>query len=211
MPVFLYLLFLLPLSVLAKDNIKILAETTKLQEQTLLRNYSILPSPNLEKYCLQLTQVMQFQRINQCHIIKTEHINAYVLANGHVYFSLGMMKQIKNQHQWAAILAHENAHLELNHYLKMLEKYQNPGVFFPKSKIKKMHKLHEKQADDWSHKKLTQYGFDPNQIYYFMQRVNQKNGNKKTYSHIKPSKRIKKNNGVEAIDEKLIQMISNLQ
>ena len=207
-----FVLFILTsLPLVAKDNAEILSETTLLHEKNLLNKYSVKPSQWLEKNCMEMAIKMDFDQINQCKIINSDQINAYVLVNGHVYFSLAMMQQIKNKHQWAAILAHENAHLELNHYLKTLEKYQNPGLFFPKSKIKKMMRKHENQADDWSRKRLQEYGYDNEQIYFFMQRVIKINGNKKTNSHIQPSKRSKRNNSIEIIDEKLVKSIAELK
>ena len=204
------LLVLLSVPVMAKTNDEVLADATRTQEWDLLKKHSVISSPWLEKNCMQMAIDMEFNKIRQCKIINSTHINAYVLANGHVYFSLAMMQQIKNRHQWAAILAHENAHLELNHYIKILEKYQNPGLFFPKSKIKKMMKKHENQADEWSHDQLEKFGYDTEQIYYFMQRVIKIYGNNKTNSHIQPSKRVKRNYSVELIDEELIKSISEL-
>lgn len=198
------------LSSVAKDNVQLLSEATQSQEDNLLEKHTVLSSQWFEKYCMQLANDMDFDDINQCKIIDSPHINAYVLANGHVYFSLNLLKQINNKHQLASILAHENAHLELDHYTKRLERYQNPGVFFPKSKFKKMLKKHESQADDWSKKQLNNYGFDSSQIYFFMQRVIKINGNKRTNTHIKPSKRMKKNNSAELIDKKLIRHILEL-
>lgn len=210
MPVFFIMLLLMSWPLEAKDNAEILEETTRLQEKALLDKYNIIVTPSLEKSCMEMARNMQFDKINSCNIINSNQINAYVLANGHVYFSLAMMQQINNKHQWAAILAHENAHLELNHYIKTLEKYQNPGLFFPKSKIKKMMRKHEIQADDWSDNRLQNYGYDAEQIYFFMQRVIKIKGNKKTNSHIQPSKRTKKNNNIELMDKKLIKSIAEL-
>ena len=204
------LLFLFSLPIMAQDNVKLLAEATKKQEKALLEKHRTLSSHWLEKSCLQLAQELEFNKINQCNFIESSQINAYVLANGHVYFTLSLMHQIKNKHQWAAIIAHENAHLELDHYIKTLEKYQNPDLFFPKSKIKKMMREHEKQADDWSSNKLKEKGFDDEQIYFFLKRVESIKGNQKSNSHIQLSKRIKKSDNFEIIDEDLIDAIDSL-
>ncbi|MFK8011179.1 MAG: M48 family metalloprotease [Marinicellaceae bacterium] len=206
---FIFILILLGFSLplIAKTHAEIISETAQLHEKQLLDKYDVINAPVLEKYCMDIAQEMRLKNIQQCKIIQTPLINAFMLANGHVYLSSSMMKLLKNKHQWASILAHENAHLELNHYHKMLEKYQNPGVFFPKSKIKKMHKLHESQADEWSKNTLKQYGYDSDQVYFFMQRVVKFSGNKKTYSHIKPLKRVNKNNKNEIIDTTLIDAI----
>ena len=204
------LLVLTSLTSVAKENGQLLKNATIEQEKSLLENHRILPSDTLEKECMKLALDLKFEMIKQCKIINSPNINAYVLANGHVYFSLPLMQQLKNKHQWASILAHENAHLELSHYIKILEKYQNPGVFFPKSKIKKMMKKHEKQADEWSDDRLKKHGYNADQIYYFMQRVIKIQGNEKNNSHQKKSKRTKKSEYVELLDESLIKSIHEL-
>lgn len=210
MRLFIMLLLMISGVVTSKNNTELLAEATITQEKTLLEQNRLLTSDWLENSCMELSQELAFKKIKQCKFIDSKHINAYVLSNGHVYFTLAMMQQIKNKHQWASILAHENAHLELNHYKKTLEKYQNPGVFFPKSKLKKMLKKHEKQADEWSEHQLNKKGFDNEQIYFLMKRVENIDGDNKSSSHIRLSKRIKNNNTIEKIDKELIKYIDEL-
>lgn len=187
-----------------------LTQATQFNEKNLLKKSPILNSPALEKRCLALALILQFEQINQCKIIRSKSINAYVLANGHVYLTSALMHNINNSHQWAAILAHENAHLALNHYAEMLQTYQKPGFFFPKAKLKKMRQKQEQQADDWSRKRLEQGGFDNQQIYYFMQRVIKISGNNKSFSHIAPAKRSQKADTVELIEQKLLADIQQL-
>ncbi len=210
MPLILVILAFFTFPSMAKSNSEILFERTQLLEKNLLENNKILPSPLLEKKCMDMAKSMLFNQIKQCKIIDSTQINAYVLANGHVYFSVAMMQQIKNEHQWAAILAHENAHLELNHYEKTLIKLQKPGLFFPKLKIKKMMRKHENQADEWSMKHLKKMGYDADQNYFFMQRVIKILGNRRSNSHIKTSKRAKSSNSTELIDAELINVIAEL-
>jgi len=206
-----FILFLIFFNqVYAQNNEKLIDEASLRNENALLNKYSIIESEWFEKTCMDISSKMKFHKITQCKLFDSHHINAYVLSNGHVYFSQAMMKLIKNKHQWASILAHENAHLELRHYKKILKKIQNPGIFFPKSKIKKMMIKHEEQADDWSKDRLIKFGYDPKQIYYFLQRVIRSNGNNKSKSHLKPSKRTEKNLEDEIINKNLINLIKAL-
>ncbi len=203
--------FVVTTTVQSKTDEQVLAEWTGVNEAYLLDHQKAIRSSWFENECLQLAKSMSFNKINQCRVLDSNHINAYVLNNGHVYFSLGLLKNIRNKHQWAAILAHENAHIELNHYLKNLKKIKNPGVFFPKLSIKKAMRKHEQQADQWSYDTLKRYGFDVNQIAFFLQRAKKITKGKIRNTHIKLSKRIKKNQSSEIIDMMLMENISMIQ
>ena len=120
-----------------------------------------------------------------------------------------MMLKINNQHQWAAILAHENAHVVLQHYLIMLKKLKKPGIFFPKSRIKKMMKRHETEADLWSEQQLKYNNMEYSQISYFFERVKALKSKEKN-THLKLSNRIKHPKNSEIIDKELIQSIKAL-
>jgi len=205
-----FFLLLFSTQLIAQTDEQNLADWTKNNEQHLIEKYKIIQSDWFEKGCLLLAKKMQFNKLDECKLFQSEHINAYVFDNGHVYFSLALMQQIRNKHQWASILAHENAHIELHHYLKSLKKIKNPGVFFPQSKIKKTLKKHEQQADQWAQQKLNQFGFDATQIYYFLQRVENIKGNIKSHTHSKLSKRIKKTDIEEIKDQTLISHIQDL-
>lgn len=204
-----FLLAILSGTVWSKTDIEILDEWTKINETKLVQKYPKIHSKWFETECLSLANNLQFKHINKCQIFNSEIVNAYVFNNGHVYFSLGMMQQIYNQHQWAAALAHENAHVVLQHYLKMLKKLKKPGVFFPKSKIKKMMKRHEAEADLWSEQQLKDKDMDYSQINYFFERVKTLKAHGKN-THLKLSKRIKHAKYPEIIDKELIKSIKEL-
>jgi hypothetical protein len=194
----------------AQDDERLLQEWTKKNEAQLLDKYTIMKSKWFESSCLALAVQLDFNSVNACYLINSPHINAYVFNNGHVYISIEMMKRINNKHQWASILAHENAHIELNHYIKMLKKIKKPGLFFPKSKIKKIMKKHEKEADAWAEVRLKTYGFDSSQIYYFLQRVDKVVKNKSKL-HLKPRNRVLKPKVAELIDSTIIVEISEIE
>jgi predicted Zn-dependent protease len=196
---------------MAKSDTQLMSELTIRNENELLNNHALINAPWFEKTCLNISEKMQFQKINQCKVFKSKDINAYVLANGHVYFSSAIMLQLKNRHQWAAIIAHENAHLELDHYLKLLHKLQKPGFFFPKSKIKNMQKQHELEADAFSEKTLQNFGFDPSQISYFFKRIISINGNNKSDAHLLLSTRLKKTIKEEIIDREFLEKAKTFQ
>ena len=206
------LVFVLTLSSItarSKNNQQLLAEQNLKNEHDLLAKHTIINSIWFESNCLQIIKSMQFKQLNSCKLIDSDSINAYVLSHGSVYFTAAMMQQLRNKHQWASIIAHENAHLQLNHYLKLLQYLQNPSVFFPKSKLKKLLKKQEEQADKWAKDKLKQHGYDEKQIYFFLKRVSAIK-NKKSYSHIRPSKRADKSPKNEIIDQEFIEKLKHI-
>lgn len=205
-----FFLIVLSFQAFAKTDEQLLAQWTLENEQKLLQDHPMVASTWFQQTCLKLAQELAFKRINQCHLFRSESINAFVFNNGHVYFSTAMMKLINNKHQWASILAHEEAHVELQHYLKTLKKIKKPGFFFPKKRIKKLMRQHEQQADDWSQQKLIEKGFKPEQINYFLYRVQAIQADGKTSSHLKLSKRIHKVKQDEIINQDLIQSLDKV-
>ncbi|XP_065660864.1 metalloendopeptidase OMA1, mitochondrial [Hydra vulgaris] len=49
------------------------------------------------------------------NVINNDEVNAFVLANGHIFVFTGMLAAIQNEHELAGILAHEMAHAILKH------------------------------------------------------------------------------------------------
>jgi len=205
------ILILLTFSVLAKNDQQQLTEWTIENEKKLLSDFPTVESSWFEKTCLELAKSMRFNQLTQCKLFKSDHINAYVFNNGHVYFSTSMMELINNKHQWAAILAHEYAHIELGHYLQTLKKIKNPGFFFPKKKIKTLIKKNEQSADKWSEMTLQEFGYKYNQIVYFFKRLKTSQGENRNKTHLKLSKRIKNTKQPEIIDKPLADKLQQLQ
>jgi hypothetical protein len=195
----------------AQNDAQQLQDWTKENEKKLQDKYPMIESDWFEQQCLLLAVKLEFKKTSQCKLFKSDNINAYVFDNGHVYFSLAMLKLFTNKHQWASVLAHENAHIELQHYLKMLKKIQNPDVFFPKRKIKKMLKKHEQEADNWAQQKLLEFDMDPSQVSYFLKRVSKLNKAKNSKTHHKINKRIGHKLGLEIIDDEFISAINNIR
>jgi predicted Zn-dependent protease len=121
-----------------------------------------------------------------------------------------MMQLINNEHQWAFILAHENSHLELNHYILRLKKFEKPGVFFTKTRLNRFMIQQEDEADEWASNYLEQNGFDESQIYYFLNRVLMTQEVDHSGNHKKLKKRIKKISSPEIIDSGFKNLINSL-
>jgi hypothetical protein len=205
-----FLLILSSWNTSAQSDEQELKEWTLKNETKLLEKYSIVQSEWFVEECLKLANSMQLTDINTCQLFQSDEINAYVFNNGHVYFSTALLKLINNEHQLASILAHEYAHIELTHYIKTLKKIKKPGIFFPKKRVNKLLKKHEQEADDWSEKNLQLFGYDTDQINYFLRRVSQTTKQSKSNRHIKITKRIKKVTLEEILDSTYLKMIKDL-
>lgn len=49
------------------------------------------------------------------HIFKSSDLNAFCLANGHIYVTIGMLARLRNEAQLATVLAHEGTHFTHRH------------------------------------------------------------------------------------------------
>ncbi len=176
-----------------------------LSNNSSLDKYDEIKSEWFSNQCRQLIEDLHLQQLKNCKLIKSKYNNAYVTINGDVYFTLSMMKLIHNKHQWAVILAHENAHLELKHYQQLADKIQNPDFFFPKKKYKKLREKVELEADHRAKTIVEKHGFNSNQVSYYLQRIESGKRDKRT------SQKIKKDDANEIIDLELIESIAEIK
>lgn len=186
------------------DNIQSLSANN---EEYLLKNHNIIQSEWFNKQCLNIIQTLHLKRIQKCQLLDSNHNNAYVLPNGNAYITIELLKKLRNHHQLAVILAHENAHIELNHYQIMLDKIRNPGFFFSKRKFKKMMEKNEKEADQWAKETANKYNIDFSQIRFYLSRIDKNKSDERIKS-------IEENNkkSTEFMDDQFIfqvQLITN--
>jgi len=157
------------------DPEELLLELAEKVERQLLDQYPLIHSVEFESVCFGLAAEFKTAKLRSCRLIHAPFDNAYALANGNVYITTSLLKKVRNLHQLGHILAHEWAHLELQHHVKLAHKYQKPGFFFPKSKIKKMRRKHEREADDWADEKLQSNGYRTDQMVFVFARLEQSN------------------------------------
>ncbi|MCF6300577.1 MAG: hypothetical protein L3J52_05610, partial [Proteobacteria bacterium] len=114
--------------------------------------------------------------------------------------------------QLASVLSHEWAHVELDHFAKLQQMIGKPAFFFSKSKLKKLSRKHEQQADDWANKRLRLHHFDPNQINHYLRRLQKTLKNsKRSAGHKKLKNRLQKHSiKPEIVDQIFIQMVQSL-
>jgi predicted Zn-dependent protease len=56
------------------------------------------------------------------HVLSSEEINAFALPNGHLVINTALILESGHQDELAGVIAHELAHIELNHVMKKLVK-----------------------------------------------------------------------------------------
>ncbi|WP_395373026.1 M48 family metalloprotease [Marinicella sp. W31] len=192
------------------DPQKLILELADSVEKQLLNQYPLMHSVEFESLCFGLAAELKAAKLRTCRLIHAPFDNAYALANGNVYVTTSLLKKIRNLHQLGHILAHEWAHLELRHHLKLALKYQNPGVFFPKSKIKKMRKKHEREADTWANEKLHEKGYRIDQMIFVFARLQDANDGIFRAEHPGLNLPQYKKNRTEEIHPAILELIKTL-
>lgn len=121
--------------------------------------------------CDQLIAEMALSKFNQCLIVNADFSNAYSFAHGVLVLTQNLMQNINNSDQLAHIMAHEHAHLVLNHHQKAMIMVKNPPTFFTKSRLKKFYRKLELEADQAATELLLELNRDAKQIHYYLMRV----------------------------------------
>lgn len=94
----------------------------------ILSKYELANEPELEKYLNQICSALVLNserptlfRGYSVGIIDTEEINAFATSGGHILVSTGLIKCATSEDALAAVLAHEIAHIQLEHSLKAIK------------------------------------------------------------------------------------------
>ena len=56
------------------------------------------------------------------HILKADEVNAFALPDGHLVVYTALIREARNEAELMGVIAHEMAHIELNHVMKKLVK-----------------------------------------------------------------------------------------
>ncbi|MCD4830730.1 MAG: M48 family metalloprotease [Anaerohalosphaeraceae bacterium] len=125
--------------------------------------------------------------------IKDDSVNAFALPGGYIYITTGMLGQLQNESQLAAILAHETAHVTARHSAVTMSKEMLIGaglsVLSPESKtisyavgfVRNLESMrysrsHERQADKIGLDYLVRAGYSPNGMVETMEILNRQPG-----------------------------------
>ncbi len=174
--VFAVLLLLMSTSIAANrthQKTSTLPENAERQQLKLIETYGLSQHPAWQEKCDAIVAALKLIEFTQCLIIKASFANAYSLAHGTVILTEGLLQNINNDDQLAHILAHEHAHLKLNHHQQAEQLINNPPKLFTKSRIKKFYRDIEQQADQAADELLVRLQRDPLQINHYLLRIEQ--------------------------------------
>lgn len=95
---------------------------------TVLVNYDTLYSPNLELYLNKIMNALAIHSdaalpYNGYHvkILYSKELNAFATCGGHIFITKGLIDATSSEDELAAALAHEMAHIQLQHSLKSIK------------------------------------------------------------------------------------------
>ena len=169
-----------------------LLENAQTQQQKLINTYGLSLHSKWHEKCHQLIESLELLQFNQCLVIKASFANAYSLAHGTVILTENLLKNINNDDQLGHILAHEHAHLELNHHQQTQQLLNKPPKLFTKSRVKQFYRNIEQQADQSADELLKAHQFDWLQIHHYLLRIEQ-NTIERSNDHQKFKQRIHRN------------------
>lgn len=193
LPYGLLMFLLLSFPLWAVTDTETLHQDAQQQQQKLIDKYGLLENNQWSDSCDRLLAKLLLKSFKQCLIIDAEFPNAYSLAHGVVILTRGLLENIRNDDQLAHMLAHEHAHLSLNHHQQAMQMVKNPPKLFTKSRIKKFYRQIEREADEEADKVLLQHNFDPKQIHHYLMRI-EKLIKESSADHEKLQDRIRRNN-----------------
>jgi predicted Zn-dependent protease len=108
----------------------------------------LVKNPALQKYVNQVGRwvASQSERANlpwRFGVIESEDINAFAAPGGYVLLTQGLYRKLENEAQLAGVLAHEIAHINQKHQLRVLQKQQllNMGAVFLNKRVAKNNQL----------------------------------------------------------------------
>jgi len=167
----LILLLLQSSAVLSQNQSDVLITEAKQQQAKLIDQFGLSKNQWWLDQCHQLIAEMSLFEFKDCIIIDADFPNAYSLAHGSLILTKGLMKNLNNSDQLAHVMAHEHAHLTMNHHQQAMQMVKNPPTFFTKSRLKKFYRQIEQQADIQSDEVLMAHGKDPKQIHHYLLRL----------------------------------------
>lgn len=142
--------------------------TAKKIEAILKRNGSIYNNKKVTAY---LQKVMNrlypaFKNKITVKILNFTDLNAFALANGTIYFNLGLIARLENEAQLATVLGHEGAHYVYKHSIRKRQKIKSVAdVRTNKRGIYGYSRNLEREADRHAFRRLKKAGYNTSEAY----------------------------------------------
>jgi predicted Zn-dependent protease len=71
----------------------------------------------------------QFEGKLRVQVLKSPHLNAFALPNGHIYINAGLLGRFRNEAQLATVLAHEGTHFTHRHGYQSQQSVKDNSAF----------------------------------------------------------------------------------
>lgn len=142
--------------------------TARKIESILERNGSVYSNPKITAYLQTVMNKLypKYKGRMNVKILKFTHLNAFALANGTIYFNLGLIARLENEAQLATVLGHEGAHYVYKHLLKRRLKIKAATLAgSSKSTLYGYSRALERSADQQAFVRLKKAGYDTSEAY----------------------------------------------
>ncbi len=130
----------------------------------------------------------------EAYIIDDDVLNAFACPGGYMYFYTGLIKYLENEAEFAGVVAHEMAHVELRHSTRQMTDQFGYSFLLnillgkPDSRIDtvvagvatglvglKFSRNHESQSDEYAVKFLSDTDYDPRGVAGFFEKLDSLN------------------------------------
>lgn len=123
----------------------------------------------------------EFKGKIRVRIYGSTQLNAFAVANGSIYFNIGLLARMENEAQLAAVMAHEAAHFIEKHSLKQRVRTKNASAFalsgIPFASLAAVSSISgysrdmEREADVKGYERLVKAGYDPREAHKIFQHL----------------------------------------
>ena len=141
-------------------------------DRSLKLSGQVYNNPRIQKYLQGVMDRLypEFKGKINVRMLNSTQLNAMALANGSVYFNIGLLARIDNEAQLATVLAHEAAHFIYKHSFKERVRVKNASAFAASglplsnliavSSVSGYSRSTESEADDKGFERLVKTGYD---------------------------------------------------
>lgn len=135
----------------------------------------------------------------QFHVLKSDQVNAFAVPGGYIYITQGLLFKMNNEAQLAGVLGHEAGHIAGRHSAQQMERSQTVGILTAgvgilaeqagyaaagqlgsaasQFYLLRYSRDHEREADMFGLKFVTQAGYNPNGLVQLMGILKAASGN----------------------------------
>ena len=152
-------------------------------DETIERSSQVYNNKRATAYLQQVMDRLypEFEGKIRVRIYDSSQLNAFAVANGSVYFNIGLLARMENEAQLAAVMAHEAAHFIEKHSFKQRVRTKNASAFalsgIPFASLAAVSSISgysrdlEREADAKGYERLVKAGYDPREAHKIFQHL----------------------------------------